>query len=139
MITESYVTFETAKLLKEAGFDCKVHKYFYRPRFSGKTTEIFAMPERNANGEARSVSCPTQSFAARWLREVHKIHLFANYFFEDCKWFYVTVDLKESDEVRAIHPNESNYETYEEALEAGLQEALRLIIKNKEDEKDNVQ
>ena len=29
MITEDYVSFETAKLLKEKGFDSECHSYYY--------------------------------------------------------------------------------------------------------------
>ena len=136
MIEEQFVSFETAKMLKEAGFDCKVHKYFYRPRLSGKTTEIFAMPERNANKEARSVSRPTQALAARWMREEHKLHIVCETL-KNGGWFYCITKLNPYEDNFVI--SKSNMYSFEESLEAALREALRLIIKNKEDEKDNVQ
>ena len=124
MIEEQFVSFDTAKMLKEAGFDVPCTSQYSDIGVQWESTSL-----SNFNADDWAYSCPTQALAARWLREVHNIHLFVNYFFEDNMWFYVTVDLTESDEIKGIHPNESNYESYEEALEAGLQEALKLIKK----------
>lgn len=124
MIAESYVSFDTAKLLKEAGFDEVCRSAYYA------TGNSAVMYERNSMLSPGYVSRPTQALAARWLREVHRIHIFSNYFFEDGRWFYVIVDLKESHEVRAIHPDIRSYQSNEEALEAGLQEAIKLIKSN---------
>ena len=123
MIEESYVSFDTAKLLKEAGFDAPCYIQYSD---IGIQWDNAPYPE-NFNADDWGYSCPTQALAARWLREVHDIHVFTNYFFEDGTWFYVAVDLKESDEVRAIHPDIRSYQSSEEALEAGLQEAIKLI------------
>lgn len=130
MIAESYVSFDTAKLLKEAGFDEVCRSAYYA------TGNSAVMYERNSMLSPGYVSRPTQALAARWLREVHRIHIFSNYFFEDGRWFYVIVDLKESHEVRAIHPDIRSYQSNEEALEAGLQEAIKLI-KSNDYEEDN--
>ena len=136
MITEQYVSFDTAKLLKEAGFNVPCRGVYvtdrtgyceFREYENRQTTDDLCW--NTEDGFQYEYLAPTQALAVRWLREVHNIHLFVNYFFEDNMWFYVTVDLTESDEVKGIHPNESNYESYEEALEAGLQEALKLIKK----------
>lgn len=144
MITEQYVTFETARLLKEAGFDSPTRGIYRTNRTGDHSFAEYTIKQTvddlswNAgDGFQYEYLAPTQSLAARWLREVHEIHLFVNYFFEDCKWFYVIVYLKESDEVRAIHPDENNYDTYETALEEGLKKALKLIIKNKRNEQRN--
>lgn len=124
MIAESYVSFDTAKLLKEAGFDVVCRSAYYA------TGNSAVMHERNSMLSPGCISRPTHALAARWLREVHRIHIFSNYFFEDGRWFYVIVDLKESHEVRAIHPDIRSYQSNEEALEAGLQEAIKLIKSN---------
>lgn len=64
----------------------------------------------------------TQSLLQRWLREEHNIHIncmFSNR--EDINgYFYGIIESKESEDCKV-------YETYEEALEVGLQEALKLI------------
>lgn len=132
MITEQYVSFDTAKMLKKAGFDYKVHKYFYRPRLSSKTMERFAMSPRNANEEARSISCPTQALAARWIRETHGFHVFAkrayDYILSRHTWGFC-IQRAKYDTVFSL---EIGFDSYESALEAGLQEILQKIIKNKE-------
>lgn len=117
MIEESFVSFDTAKLLKEVGFNVPCEKWYGESGFF-------------MSGNYKECKCPTQALAARWLRDVHGIHIFSNYFFEDGTWFYVIVDLKESDEVRAIPPDIRSYQSNEEALEAGLQEAIKLIKSN---------
>ena len=126
MITESYVTFETAKLLKKAGFDCPVHKYFHRPRFSSKTEERFDMSPWNANEEARSVSRPTQALAARWIRDAHKLHIVCETL-KNGGWFYCITKLNPYEDNFVI--SKSNMYSFEESLEAALREALQLIIK----------
>ena len=133
MIKEQFVSFETAKLLKEAGFDVPCFN-----QYTDRGTVWHCDCPENFNKSQCVTSCPTQALAARWLREVHGIHIFSNYFFEDETWFYVIVDLKESDEVRAIHPDIRSYQSSEEALEAGLQKAIKLI-RSKDYEEDNVQ
>ena len=129
MITEQYVSFDPAKMLKKAGFDCPVHKYFHRPRLSSKTVERFEMSPWNANEEARSVSRPTQSLAARWMRDAHKLHIVCETL-KNGGWFYCITKLEPYEDHVVI--SESNMSSFEEALEAGLQETLQLIIKNKE-------
>ncbi len=124
MIEEQFVSFETAKLLKEAGFDVPCTSQYTDNGFGWDN-----LSRVNYNSCESLFSRPTQALAVRWLREVHGIHIFSNYFFEDGTWFYVIVDLKESDEVRAIHPDIRSYQSSEEALEAGLQEAIKLIKK----------
>lgn len=126
MITEQYVTFETARMLKEAGFDVPVHNFW---NCIGEYVEGGSDRAVNFNRENHQTSRPSQPLAVRWLREVHDIHVFTNYFFEDGTWFYVAVDLKESDEVRAIHPGIRSYQSSEEALEDGLKYGLKLIKK----------
>ena len=68
MITEDFVSFETAKLLKEKGFPQNTSHYYegknlwrhYHDEVLPKT-EIFA--------------APTQQMAMKWLREVHNIDI----------------------------------------------------------------
>lgn len=68
-ITEDYVSFEIAKLLKEKGFDEKVSTHYLVhpngfPEFFDKKDE-FTEP-----GDVW-LKCPTHQMAMKWLREVH--------------------------------------------------------------------
>ena len=75
MITEDYVSFETAKLLKEKGFDepC-MFLYFakYKPEgdFKGNFNET-----KNSEINELSYSAPTLQMAMKWLRKNHNIHI----------------------------------------------------------------
>ena len=67
IIEENYVSLETAKLLKEKGFDwnCESKRFYPEPDYD----------QESPNG----VSAPTLQMAMRWLREVHHIVLVVDY------------------------------------------------------------
>lgn len=132
MIEESYVSFDTAKLLKEAGFDVPVYKHYT------KTGAIWtsAMPEKhNDKMDYMCFPCPTQALAARWLREVHGIHVYAiqtNLPYTEpqtTKWEWGYVIDKIDDPNSNIATCEMYFGSYEDAFEAGLQEAIKLLKK----------
>lgn len=122
MITEQYVTFQTAQLLKEAGFNVPVRtQYSHR----GNVWCSEKPNDYNSDKTSPTLSRPTQQLAARWLREAHNILLILNPVLQG--WIYDLYDLKKH---QYILCNEDAFtENYEEAYEAALQEALRLIIK----------
>ena len=123
---ENSVGFFVAKLAKEKGFPQepnrrKVPYYNYKGEFNGDVTDFLRKYLREEDtSDVESVSAPTQSLLAKWLREKHNIHLIAykNINIDGYDWCYITTD--------GI-TNINSYKTYEEALEAGLQEALKLI------------
>ena len=123
---DTRITFETAKLAKEKGFPQepnrrKVPYYNYKGEFKGDVTDFLRKYLREEDtSDVESVSAPTQSMLAKWLRENHNIHLIAykNINIDGYDWCYITTD--------GI-TNINSYKTYEEAYEIGLQEALKLI------------
>ena len=127
MIAEQCVTFETARLLKEAGFNCRVNRYFRIPGFSSEPKEMSLLTAMNINREPRNYSRPTQALAARWLREVHHICITPQPTMQG--WMFDLFDLRRHQYIlcgKYVYAG-----NYEEALEEGLKEALELIIKNK--------
>jgi hypothetical protein len=66
MITEDYVSFETAKLLKEKGFDGEVQLHYNK--LGGK---IFSSNPITKN----CIKAPTLQMAIKWLREIYNIHI----------------------------------------------------------------
>lgn len=74
-------------------------------------------------------SRPTQAFAARWLREVHNIHVFAFFDYVKRDWCYCIANLDAVTAEMGMDMSENNYPTYEQALEVALQEAIKLIKK----------
>ena len=123
---DTRITFETAKLAKEKGFPQepnrrKVPYYNYKGEFNGDVTDFLRKYLREEDtSDVESVSAPTQSLLAKWLREEHNIHLIAykNINIDGYDWCYITTD--------GI-TNINSYKTYEDAYEIGLQEALKLI------------
>ena len=102
---DTRITFETAKLAKEKGFEFRVVWEY-----------ILGFKEDSE----RDKYLPTQSLLAKWLREKHNIHLIAykNINIDGYDWCFITTD--------GI-TNINSYKTYEEAYEIGLQDALKLI------------
>lgn len=81
MITEDYLSFEVAKLLKEKGFDVPVnYEYHYKitiPQFHRKKHNFNGIEYSNCSSEW--YSAPTLQMAMKWLREVHNIHIELNW------------------------------------------------------------
>jgi hypothetical protein len=101
---DKLISFSTAKLAKEKGFDLQSNSFNY-------------------------VYAPTQSLIQKWLREVHKINIEVTWMSD--KWFVDNYDLSTPMPNKSICKtlfNERNgFNTYEKALEKGLEKALKLI------------
>ena len=67
---------------------------------------------------------PTQSFLQKWLREKYNIDIWCIPIYKGKKTFHYQLAV-ESDNI--LNQTMERYKTYEEALEFGLQEALKLI------------
>lgn len=127
---EELVTLETAKLLKEKGFvweyertiSCdKIIRRWNHPQYISCCTEI--------DGELVEFLCPTLYVAQKWLRETKNLHI--SIIRNSCGYTY---DICKADNGTHISegifkgPNDGGqWDIYEEALEAGIQEALKLI------------
>ena len=124
MIEEQFVSFETAKLLKEAGFDVPCFN-----QYTDRGTVWHCDCPENFNISQCATSRPTQALAARWLREVHKIHVFAKriyeYALDKFSWGYYI----QSSNYEYCKSFEVGFDSYEEAMEAGLKHGLELIKK----------
>lgn len=115
---EQLISFETAKLAKEKGLTYDYVGQSFRP--SGEFT-------CGRNDEA-FYPAPTQSVLQKWLRDVHNIH--------------IEIELASDEELDILIPyvyqwdfykngfitiNREFYNSYEEALEVSLFEALKSI------------
>lgn len=127
---DTRITFETAKLAKEKGFPQepnrrKVPYYNYKGEFKGDVTDFLRKYLREEDtSDVESVSAPAQSLLAKWLREEHSIDINIITKHKDLGKFYGGFIDTNNKINKSIG---SNYKTYEEALEIGLQEALKLI------------
>jgi hypothetical protein len=67
-----------------------------------------------------------QSVAQKWLRDTKCLHIEIGYMYGDY-WLYDILTIPTHDLIGLSDRPITHYNTYEEALEAGLQEALKLI------------
>ena len=124
MITEDYVIFNIAKLLKEKGFNEYTYAY-YLPNAS-----FYLSPREidNKNLYAQGcVSAPTLQMAMKWLREVHKIAInigWGEVFEENYQWWCIILNQNNGEILR-----ENEYhKTYEEACETAIRYCLMNLI-----------
>jgi hypothetical protein len=125
---EQRITFNTAKLAKEKEFDVLCEHSFSEHDSGIQDNNQNGF--RNWNKEYKnSYSRPTQTLLQKWLREVYNTHLMVEPYYNEQKLLVYGFDLiTERTEEETIV--EKGFKTYEEALEVGLHEALKLI-KNK--------
>lgn len=123
MITEDYVSFEVAKLLKEKGFD-ESCIYVYRHDGSQDTWDA----------DKENIACqkPTLQMVMKWLRE--EKHYYIQVMLDG--WvlgfylgYYVVIQKTDSDFEMMLSDvcEEVFYKTYEEACEAAIKYCLNLI------------
>lgn len=131
-MTEELVTLETAKLLKAAGFKEDVSS-FYELVYKGGSGPEYEIDEsydaQNYNTDVYSISAPTQSIAQKWLREIKNIHICIY----NSAYGYKYEMSKADNGTRIVSftykgtNDEWVWDTYEEALENGIQKALFLL------------
>ena len=117
MITEDYISFETAKLLKEKGFD---EECIYVYRHDG-SEDIW-----DADKEDIACQKPTLQMAMKWLREKYKIFICV-VFLEEANMYGFTIEDISAKKYLATSKNDW-YSTYEEACEVGIKYCLENLI-----------
>lgn len=150
MITEDYVSFETAKLLKEKGFDEKCLKKYYGDDKSGpgfnyqdaydgggiyddglNNSELY---DSHVHDEYQDIASPTLQMAMKWLREVHHIGIESLIVFNDendgrpqfmCQYWSLVppFDLKVDEAIES-----RCFDTYEESIETAIKYCLENLI-----------
>ena len=122
MITEDYISFETAKLLKEKGFDAECD-YLY---VDGKLVRAQGCACNWNDGETlfadykNECSAPTIQMTMKWLREKHKITI--GILFKEDRIYY------------EIHRNNEfvfgvdTPESYEKVCDEAIKYCLKILI-----------
>ena len=134
---EYYVSLEVAKLLKEAGFDWECSCYYsvntlHEPNngFIHIYKQYKALFYDHNRTKMPVYSAPTLDAAQRWLREVKDIDI---YIFpttnnkRGCVWEWGIKTFGRALWVEG-QPYTNQYETYEEAQEAGIKKTLEMIL-----------
>lgn len=75
MITEDYVSFETAKFLKDRGFNEKCRQYYYKDNLIHSRSEICNEEFNNYKEVGEGWSASTLQMARKWLREKYHLHI----------------------------------------------------------------
>ena len=138
---EEIITLETAKLAKEKGFREETYFHYSQNMVNNLELLIDPLDPQVGTGEWKKANynhdgwvfvkyaAPTQSQLQKWLREKHFIHI--NIFSAnemspppteklDDWHYYIQCGFTRT---------EGGYDTYEEALEAALQETLKAYFK----------
>lgn len=131
MITEDYVSFETAKLLKEKGFDapCKNYYSLYTEDVKHNLQKKYGA-KKNWNSFALAISRPSQSLVMKWLREVHHcvICITPLTFYGGeivSSWGYC---IWADDNAEVDEESSPRLESYEEACESAIKYCLEKLI-----------
>lgn len=117
---EQLISFKVAKLAKEKGFDVPNRKYY------GFTGKVHNSRQSITHKSIRGGGClvPTQSLLQKWLRIEYEIHV-------ESVAFEIVGGYEYRYRILNRHTYDRNgrkpFNTYEEALEKGLEEGLKLI------------
>ena len=127
MITEDYVSFEIAKLLKEKGFDEPTTKSYY--------TEGFENPMIFSHDLSPCIRfdeflCPTLQMAMKWLREVHNLVIqieFIDYLEHGEVWLYSVLERRT---IKRLTGRDEDFteHSYEQACEGAIKYCLENLI-----------
>jgi hypothetical protein len=148
MITEDYVSFETAKLLQEKGFDWEWSPFYSeQDRDEWFRNNNYNVPNKNYDAnipfdsEILNVIAPHVSFqmAMKWLREVYHLHIISypspTHYEKTNGYCFVIYDIKNGKYgtngckyCYGIDTNEPTNYSYEEACEVAIKYCLEKLI-----------
>ena len=141
MITEDYVSFETAKLLKEKGFDAECHSHYYPCHYPDGSIQYHkynrtAIKKNKSWYDIYSLKnlpkdhylAPTLQMAMKWLREVYGIYPDIAVEEIDDNTTFFRVDGIYLKQKKMWNKYDNLFKTYEEACEAAIKYCLENLI-----------
>lgn len=144
MITEDYVSFDIAKLLKEKGFDEKCISVYHDGELQlvsslgifcgdGYGEQILTYTNSECEWSPIMISAPTLQMATKWLRD--EKHYYIQVMLDgwacgDHSGYYVVIQKTDSDFEMMLQDalDEVFYSTYEEACKAAIKYCLENLI-----------
>lgn len=137
---EQFITPETAKLAKQAGFDWEVKNYYYHTTVGWKLRNSRDIPEY-IKGNDRCISAPTQSVLQRWLREEKGYNIYISHTYTVIDGQIKSIWEVLYEEMLFLKPNSTfileddfgrslEFDIYEDALEAAEKKCLTILIEN---------
>lgn len=132
------VTFKTAKLAKEKGFDIDTSPrryYNYKGEYNGSVIHElkYIIKRVSVPKELQSISAPYQCELSDWLREKHQIYVDIHTYptFSTKSYVLYIYDVFTKSDGQSFNGGTLSiwsYPKYEEALEQALIDALNLIV-----------
>ena len=146
MITEDYVSFETAKLLKEKGFDVwgngsydsgiEIYKEYSPSGLLNSCTTSKPHP--------KGYPAPTLQMAMKWLREAHHLFIGCEPRLSFTDFYWITANIYRVRKKSSLYHTEDvdDYHcvaccdsySYEEACEEAIKYCLENLLKNSEND-----
>ena len=136
MITEDYVSFETAKLLKEKGFSERTAPFYKGDgTFCSRVGNVYQPFDWN-HDKFVFYSAPTLQMAMKWLRE-KGFHIFVPIEIDydenerGDRWYHQPAyypEIRRADDGKIMCDDGSLYATPEQACEAGIKYCLENLI-----------
>lgn len=137
-MNQDYVSLETAKLLKEVGYDECCRFAYKEERFSNRDEDYhcdewlentYTTENYNNRDNGKYVcyfSKPLLYFAQKWLREKHNIHIEVSLenFTDGYIWGYQILYIGED---CSDNSYDGEFKTYQLALDAGIAKACKII------------
>ena len=121
MITEDYVSFETAQLLEENGFnwDCNIKRFYPEPDYDQESPD--------------GVFAPTIQMAMKWLRREHNLAISTSVTVDGWHSYVSRIKLDSEGFVVNIidgidDGNIPNCDKYEESCEAAIKYCLENLV-----------
>ena len=116
-IKEDYVSFETAKLLKDKGFSNNWCNRWYNTNIRD--------PFPSSVGAIGCLPCPSQAMAMKWLREVHKISIEIT-----STGYLIDNDVEWECDIKAGHRLYFKHITNEKSFESCVEAAIKYCLVN---------
>lgn len=128
---EDFVTYDQAVKIKELGFDWECN-HWYHPLEPEKIIEC--QTYYNHNSFERPYSAPTLAQAQKWLREKEiEVGVFGDFDGElpTGKWVWLMREFNTHLFDTVFPEDDIRFNTYEQALSAGIDRALEILSKKK--------
>lgn len=119
-ITEDYVSFETAKLLKEKSFNEPCYTCYLNKELS-----YYDYLSTNFELIDNAYSAPTLQMAMKWLREEYRISIEISAL--NCYYCTYTIYRLLEEKVKEVY-NDGTYSSYEDATNDALKYCLEHLI-----------
>ena len=127
-ITEDFVSFETAKLLKEKGFNKRLITFYITDEAKKEgcfQLMAFTDDKIDNNHSDYCYLAPTHQMAMKWLRRIHNVNIEIPYNRFGKNYKYLIIYKPEVlDDIRSL----GVYYHYEEACEAAIKYCLKNLI-----------